>query len=581
MTSATTTLLTAAVIAMVTMVVTAAAIVALPLLVGASAFWTTGCSVDVPSTPHQKELNRERQLQSLIVKPDAAVPKSPKQVAHTVVVAMNREPRHLNPALKIGSWGYRVSMYTIYEPLIRRNPKTGVIEPWLASHWTISGDGRIYTFNIRKGVRWHDGRPLTAQDVWFSLSRVTDPRVPLGPFRMDVRDSLQRVDMPDPWTVRITLRTPNAFLLDHLTEYPIVSYTVFRKGMRPSSRGSRHPVGTGPFRFDSWKRADHIDLVRNESYWGRVPDIWTLRFRLIEDESKALIFLKRGEIDILPSMIAAHYPSQVSQRVRDHFQIVRFDAPGFAYILWNTRNRILSDFRVRRAMTILMDRKRLIKEVHHGLARLIVGPYWRPGGMGDPKLKPWPYDPIQARNLLDSAGWRDRNGDHIRDKDGVPMRIILLAPVQAPVLKAELAILSAKFAKSGIDLVYVPTDWPMMKRMLKRGRFMAAALQWAGRPAEDFSPLFHSAGRDNFGIITNLMLDQLLIRLRTTRKRARRGAISAKIEQILHSYQPVTFIHAPVVVALVHRRLKNVVLGPDWFDFGSMKVTAPKHEAIR
>ena len=218
------------------------------------------------------------------------------------------------------------------------------------------------------------------------------------------------------------------------------------------------------------------------------------------------------------------------------------------------------------------DRKRLVKEVHHGLARQIAGPYWRPSGLGDPKLKPWPFDPIKARNLLDKAGWRDRDGDKIRDKDGEPMRIVLMQPVGAHVLKDELKILSAEFGKSGIELVSVPTDWPMMKRCLGRGRFMAAALHWAGRPAEDFSPLFHSAGKKNFGVIANLMLDKLLIQLRVTRRRSERGARSARVEKILHSFQPATFLHGPVEVALVHKRLSNVTLGPDWFDFASMVV---------
>ncbi len=532
----------------------------------------SGCDIDVPQTPYQEEMNKERLLRSQIQKPDAAVPISKEKKARTVTVPMKRDPRHLNPALKIGTWGYRISMHNIFESLVKRDPKTGKIIPGLAGSWTISPDAKTYTFTLRPGVNWHDGKPFSAQDVRYSLSRVTDPRTPLGQFKEDFRPYYKRVDVVGPLEIRLVLGTANAFLLDHLVEYPMVPQHIFSRGMYPGSRGSQHPIGTGPFRFESRKKGSEIVLASNQNYWGTVPHIQVLRFRLVEDWGKALTDLKRGELDVLPQMIRQHYPEQITKRVKQNFNEVRFAAPGFSYILWNTRHGMLRDFRVRRAFTMLTDRERLVKEVHNGLARVIAGPFWRPSGLGDPKLKPWPYDPIEARNLLDKAGWRDRDGDKIRDKDEEPMRIVLMQPVGADVLKDELKILSAEFAKSGIELVSVPTDWPMMQRRLRSGRFMAAALKWEGRPAEDFSPLFHSTGKQNFGVIANLMLDRYLIRLRVTRKRSERQPRSAQIEQILHSYQPATFLHAPVSVALVHKRLSNVVLGPDWFNFAGIKV---------
>ncbi len=493
-----------------------------------------------------------------------------------MVVAIYREPRHLNPALRIGTWGYRIAMHNIYEPLVRRNPKTLSLEPWLASHWTVGPDGKTYTFELRRGVRWHDGRPLTAQDVWFSLTRVQARNAALGPFKEDVQSSLQRVDMPGPWTVRVTLRVPNGFFLDALSEYPILPYHLFARNLAPGSLPSRKPVGTGPFRFARWKRGTAIELTRNAAYWGPVPDAERLRFVILEDRARALTGLKRGDIDVLPDLIREHFPSQITEGVRRAFRLVLFPAPGFSYILWNTKSPILADFRVRRALTMLIDRPRLVREVHHDLARVVAGPFWRPAGLGDPKLKPWPYDPVEARNLLDMAGWRDRDGDKVRDKDGHPLRIVLLAPVRAPLLQDELKIVSAEFKKSGVDLVYVPTDWPMMLRMLRRGRFLAAALHWTGRPAEDLSPLFHSTGRHNYGRIANLALDQLLSRLRLSRNPARRAEYSAKIERILHAYEPITILHAPVQAALVSRRLENVHLGCNWFEFGRMKVKGPR-----
>lgn len=530
------------------------------------------CNVDVPSTPYHKEIRAEnRELRSKR-RPDSSV-QAQGDRWKTAVVAMYREPRHLNPALRTDKWGYRVAMYNIYEPLLRRDPSTGALSPCLATHWSISPDGRLYRFTLRKGVKWHDGRPLTASDVHFSLSRVVAAGVPLGPFRQDIRDAYVRVDMVGPDEIRVVLRRTHSFFLDHLTEYPILPRHVFLKNMYPKSRGSLRPVGTGPFRFESWSRRKQIDLTANRKYWGRVPGIERIRFLLTEDRAKALTLLKRGDIDILYEMIREHYPDQLTDRVKRRFMEVKHDGFGFSYVIWNTRSKILADFRVRRALTMLMDRNRLVNEVLHGLGRVIEGPYPSLSETAAKKApKPWPYDPITARNLLEKAGWRDRDGDKIRDKNGTPMRIVLLMPVRAFLLKDELNIIGAEFAKSGIDLVQVPTDWSMMQRRLRSGRFMAAALEWSGRPSEDLTALFHSSGRYNFGVITNLMLDRHLMAIRHTGKRSRRAELCAQVERILHSYQPVTFLHSPTHVSLVHRRITDVVIGPDGFDFPSMKL---------
>lgn len=302
---------------------------------------------------------------------------------------------------------------------------------------------------------------------------------------------------------------------------------------------------------------------------------------MIRDPAKALTDLKRGVVDIMPRVARQHYPDQLTAWARRRFRQVWFDPPGFNMILWNTRHPVLSDFRVRRAFTMLINRPRIIKEVYRGLARPVSGPFWRPGGLGDPKLEPWPFDPVRARNLLDNAGWRDRDGDKVRDLNDQPMRLVLLRPVTSTVMDDELKVWVAEFKRSGVELEPVQTDWRRLQRLLRTGKFMAAALTWKGRPAEDLSALFHSAGKMNYGKMGSLTIDRLLGQMRVALSRKRRAALSAKLERALWAQQAVTFIHGPRVLMLVHRRLQNIVVSSEWLHLDKLRIVPLDDAAAR
>jgi peptide/nickel transport system substrate-binding protein len=489
-----------------------------------------------------------------------------------LVIAMDHEPKHLNPLLRISPWGYRVAMYNIYEPLLRRDPDTHQPAPHLATRWTVSPDGKVYRFTLRKDVRWHDGKPLSARDVWYTLGRIHDRDTPMGPFRKALINELHQVDPLSSHEVRITLARPNSYLLDHLCEVPVLPYHRLGRSVRRSSRISRRPMGTGPFRFEGWTRSKEIRLVRNERYWGGVPEVHEVVFRWIRNPAKALTDLKRGVVDVLPEVARQHYPDQLTAWAQRRFRQVWFAPPGFDMFLWNTRHPLLKDFRVRRAFTMLMDRQRIIKEVYHGLARPVAGPFWRPAGLGDPKLEPWPYDPVRARNLLDNAGWRDRDGDKIRDLNDRPLRVVLLRPVTSTVMDDELKVMMAEFKRSGVALEPVQTDWRRLMRLLRTGNFMGAALSWRGRPAEDLSPLFHSAGGKNFGKMGSLTIDKLLSKMRVSTSRVRRAEYSRKLERALWAQQSVTFLHGPRFLMLIHRRFDRVMVSSEWLHIDKLRL---------
>ncbi len=553
-------------------------------------FWVTGLSVLLllpscdgcqkpPLTPHQAAMERmaaeEAHVQKMVLPPRKGPVPSPLVPADMVelVVALPSLPEHLNPFLEIDEWGYHIAMHHIFEGLLDRDPKTRKLVGALAESWSMDEKGSAYRFRIRSGVRWQDGRPLTVEDVVFTFQLLFMPKINKGPFISDIDHSLMRVDKFGPDEVRIVLRNPNIYFLDHLVELPILPAHVFFRGVNAKSRGSVQPVGTGPYRLHEYDPAERIVLEKNEYYWGPTPDVTRVIFRKFPDSARSFVGIRRKQVHVLPRITPVHYPDQITETVSRDYHLVRFVPPQFSYLLWNVQSPMLSDFRVRRALSMLIDRERIIERVYRGLATPATGPYWLPGGLGDARLENWPYDPPAARELLNQVDWIDHDGDGIRDKGGVPLRLVVLTPVNAREGTQKLQLIKADFARSGIDLVIMPTDWKLLGNHLRKRQFSGALLSWNGRPYEDFTPLFHSSGKYNYGVIYNSLIDQLLAQMRRSTRLEQRTELSGRLENMLHAYLPMTFLLRPVWISLVHRDFSNTIPTAHGFRYSQFKYT--------
>ena len=543
-----------------------------------------GC-MQPPPTPHQATMEWVQSEEAVIQKmtlpsrkhASTLLPSESRVVE--LVVAVTALPKHLNPFLNIDTIGYHISMHHIYEGLLDRDPATGKLVGALAESWSVNEKGTDFRFRLRSGVRWQDGRPFSVEDVLFTFNMLTMPKVDRGPFLKDINYSFKRIDRFGVDEVRIQLQEPNAYFLDHLVELPILPSHIFFKGISPKSRGSLSPVGTGPYRILETEVPDQLVLEKNEYYWGTTPDVGRVVFRRFSDPARAFVGVRRRQVHV-SQLTPLHYPDQITESVTRDYQLIRFVPPAFSYLLWNVNHPMLADFRVRRALSMLIDRDRIIEKVFHGLAESCTGPYWQPGGMGDPQLKNWPFDLAKARELLNQVDWIDHDGDGIRDRQQTPLRLVVLIPTNSRSSLEMFDLMKVDFRKAGVDLVSVPTDWQQMGNLLKKRQFSGALLFWVGRPYEDFSPLFHSAGTYNYGVLSNTLMDGLLVSMRKTLDVRARVAFSAKIENMLSSWLPMTFLVRPVYVAMVHRDFTNTVMTPYGFRYSLFryvhhKATAP------
>jgi len=325
------------------------------------------------------------------------------------ITQLNAEPSTLNPITSTDAYAGTIDSY-IYESLLKRDERSLELVPVLAEKWEISENHLMYTFHLKKNIKWSDGHPFTARDILFSFDRIRDPKVDAAHLRNYYQD-IEKVEALDDYTVRFHYRIPYFLALEFCGGMPIVPAHLFKEGEDFNQhRIGRKPVGTGPYKLLHWETGKEIALVRNEDYWGEKPAINRIIYKVITDQSVALQVLKQGGLDEIDLRPIQWEKQTQTKRFEENFRKLAYYSPSFSYIGWNARRPIFSDKRVRRAMTMLVDRELILKKILFGLGTIISGPFYVNSPEYDKNIKPYPYDPKAALELLKSAGWNYRPG---------------------------------------------------------------------------------------------------------------------------------------------------------------------------
>jgi peptide/nickel transport system substrate-binding protein len=302
----------------------------------------------------------------------------------------------------------------IFESLLEYKGPELTPVPGLAEAWTVTDDFKTFSFKLRGDVKWHDGQPFTSEDVKFSVEKLVRPFHSRGKVYFSELDT---VETPDPRTVIFKLKKPVPFFLKAFqpTETPILPKHIL--GALDVSDGNKvrqsefmqNPIGTGPFRLKEWKKGSHITLERNQGYWKKDrPYLDQVIYRVIPDGAARAIALETGELDVAPMNAV---PQADIGRLAQLGQLTLSNegAEGLGPLLWlelNIREKPLSDVRVRKAISMALDRKRIVDVIWFGQGKAATGPIVS----GNPilynkSLKPFEYSIDKANKLLDEAGF--------------------------------------------------------------------------------------------------------------------------------------------------------------------------------
>lgn len=320
---------------------------------------------------------------------------TPGETPNQLVVQVATEPPGLDLTASPASAIAAVVFYNVQECLVKVD-RHGKVVPWLAERWH-TADQLTYTFFLRRGVRFHNGRELRAADVKFVLERAMNPetRHPYPGYYASIRDIIVK----DDYTISVVLREPNPNFLLNMARQGSVIYP--REAVDTLKTA---PVGTGPFKLGEWVRGDRIVLVRNPDYWVKgLPKLDRVVYRFIADPNAALAALKAGDVD---ASVFGLGPEHIQELQKDpRFTIIVGQTTNDVILAMNNSRKPWSDVRVRRAITYGVDKKEIVKGAMFGFARIL-------GTNVDP-LNPYfvdmssamPHDPARARTLLAEAGY--------------------------------------------------------------------------------------------------------------------------------------------------------------------------------
>jgi len=445
-----------------------------------------------------------------------------------------------------------------------------------------------YTVTIRDGVKWHDGQLLTPEDVLFTFKATACPLTDTPDRRSFLRD-IADIQI-DGRKVRFQMTKANVYNGRIITNVlPIVPKHVFDadglldqfsytdiigpKGKTDpkikafaaqfnSNPANRNPVGTGPYKFEKWDSGREIILSRNDNYWGKKPYLDKIVYRVIPDLIGALTALKAGEIDLQPRLQPIQYQEQTSGAgFDDQFTKVKYSFPGEFQIFWNNERTFFKDKRVRQALTMLIDRQKVIDTIRLGFGQIGVSPFVPESRDFNPNIKPLPYDPNRAAELLDEAGWKDHDGDGLRDKDGVKFRFEFLSSSGSSVLKQLTPVLTDSFRKAGIEMTEKIVELALMRQMLGQHRFDAGAVGFSFDIVQDGFQQWHSTstqGGSNFANFKNAESDRLLEQARVEFDTEKRKQLYWRWQELIHDEQPVTFLYYVHEPAAYSKRFQNV-----------------------
>jgi peptide/nickel transport system substrate-binding protein len=472
-------------------------------------------------------------------------------------VHLEAEPPHLNPLLDGHQVIQRVVLGLVYETLLEC--RDDGYRPGLAESWEVSPDGARVLLRLRSGARWHDDRPVSAVDVQASFEPLLRSTMHQPAVRAMLAD-VEAVDVLPDRMVRLRLARPSRIVLRALCEVPILPGDVLRSGGGALAQLGRQPIGSGPFRLGAWERGKRIRLVRARPLGAGGPFLDEISFEIDTDGARALSRTRRGDIDVLPRVLDVHYPDQVAPgALRETLQLYRLTPDRYSFVVVNQRHGPLADARFRRALAALWDRARLADEVHRGLARPIGAP---PFGTVPAPV----YDRGAAIRMLDEAGYRDSDGDGVRDRNGAPIRLRLLQVAGARFAAAESRAWALDLRRAGLLLDVDSIDGAALWTRLKQGDFDLAPVVWEGRRDDDPRPLYGDRGEFNFAGYRSDAMTALLDQLRLADGPLHRAPLLQRIAELLAADQPVIFLYRHDVPALVARRVHGLAGSGDRLD---------------
>lgn len=466
---------------------------------------------------------------------------------NTLVMIIESSPTNLDPRVGLDAQSERIDGL-LFDDLLTRDQHLNV-QPQLAESWEIPNP-LTYVFHLHHGVKFHDGRPLTARDVKWTFDSLLQGKIrstKSAAYRL-----VDHIDASDDYTVVFHLKQPFATLLWNLSGGAM--------GIVPYGSGDEmtgHPIGSGPFRFVSAAQDKDVVIERNDEYWGEKPSLQRVRFAVVPDTTTRALELRKGSADIVINALTGDLVLALQHEPK--LEVLRGPGTVLSYLAFNLRDPILRDRRVRQAVAYAIDRQPFIHYLQRDFARPAYSILPPESWAYDGDVPHYDHDPEKARQLLDQAGYPSVNGVrfHLTMKTSTEESTRLLA-----------AVLQQQLREVGIALDIRTFEFATFYSDVTRGSYQLHSLRWVGgnEDPDIFEYVFHSAKFAPHGanrtFYSNPRADALIDQARSELDQSKRKVLYAELQQILAEDLPYINLWYQDNILVHNTRVQNLSLNP-------------------
>lgn len=509
----------------------------------------------------------------------------------------------LNPLVSSDATATEISNY-IFEGLVKVNRETYELEPLLAKAMPeVSEDKLVYTFDLKENVTFSDGKPMTGEDIIFTLKIIKNPFADAQSLRNYFIDT-KKVELVDgnPYKIRFTMAKPYYKSLWSFEDIKVVPKHLLNKdglsdnftfedldaaasspdpkkfadmqnlanfiNSQEVSRDPKYVVGTGPYKLENWITGQSITLARNDNYWNKeeIPQYPNkLVFKTIQDQTAALTALKNGEVDNMNIIRTEDFVDGLKNPEQFNLKKSLVGRPTYAYIAWNEKSPLFSDKKVRLALGHLVDRKTIMDKLLYGLAVPIQSHIYYKSDELNKDLPSIDFDVEKAKQLLKEAGWEDTNGDGVIDKMINGKRVdfkFTFTNNQNPKRRQVLMVVIDALKQAGIQADIQDFEWSVFLDKQSKHQYDATYGGWVlGDGPSDPYQIFHSSQANdegsNYISYSNPESDKIIEQLRVEFDPAKRKELIMRWQEIIYEDQPYTFLWSQLSPFATSDRFRN------------------------
>jgi len=478
---------------------------------------------------------------------------------NTIVLTLSQEPQTLNPVSSLDVYSSTVISF-IYDSLFEVNKNLDIV-PKIVDSFEVSENSTLFRFKLKTNVYWHDGVNLTADDIVYTYSMITNP-ISKAFNKVAQYKNVLYVKKIDKYTFEVRYKEPYAPALESWSMTPIPKH-IFEKEDFQNSTYNRYPIGCGPYKVSKIVEGQYIILEKVTNYWDKAnePKISKIIFKVIKDPTVEFNALRVGETD-LAGIRPVDWIKRINEKwFKDKFNAYKYYILNISQIALNLKDNILSDKRVRKALAYSLNKKQILESVYYGLAESISGPFPPNSWAFNPNVKDYEFDLAKASKILDDADWKDVDGDGIREKGDKKLKLELIIPQGSDVGVKIGEIFKEDLKKIGVDLEIRVLDWSLVTKKIDDKSFQMVMFGWSLSIDPDPYDIWHSSqitNGINYVSYYNPVVDKLCEEGRKVFDKERRKKIYYEVHKIITDDVPYLFLFSRASLVGASKRIKGI-----------------------